>query len=153
MDKLDKKLLSILQTDFPITAQPYHELGKKLGITPQEVLSRIADLKEQGIIRRLGGIFDSRKLGYKSTLCAMKVPEEKIAQTAEIINSYPGVTHNYLRENEYNMWFTLIAPSKAHIQKICREIKERSGIHDLIELPAKDFFKIDVKFSIEGGSQ
>ncbi len=150
MDDVNKKLLEIIQDDFPITPEPYKELAKTIGITENEVINRIKQLQDEGIIRRLGGIFDSRKLGYKSTLCAMKVPEEKIEETAQIINSYNGVTHNYLREHDYNMWFTLIAPSREHIEKICNEIKERSGIKTLIELPAKRFFKINVKFSIKG---
>jgi len=150
MDVINHKLLEIIQDGFPISPEPYKDLAIALGISEEEVIDRVRKLQERGIIRRLGAIFDSRKLGYKSTLCAIKVPEEQIARVAEIINSYPGVTHNYLREHDYNMWFTLIAPSKEHIDKICDEIILKSGIDDLMQLPAKRFFKIKVKFSMKG---
>jgi len=150
MDSINYKLLEIIQDGFPISSEPYKDLAISLGVSEEEIIGRIRKLQEQGIMRRLGAIFDSRKLGYKSTLCAIKVPEEQIANVAKIINSYPGVTHNYLREHEYNMWFTLIAPSKEHIDKICSEIISESGIDDLMQLPAKRFFKIKVKFSVKG---
>ncbi|MDW7674182.1 MAG: Lrp/AsnC family transcriptional regulator, partial [Bacillota bacterium] len=94
------------------------------------------------------GIFDSKKLGYKSTLCAIKVPEDRIEEVTEIVNSYNGVTHNYLREHQYNMWFTLIAPSDDSIQEILREMKVMTGIDDIINLPAINFFKINVNFDL-----
>lgn len=150
MDSINKSLLELIQDNFPISPEPYKDLAITLGITEEEVLKRIKNLQSDGIIRRLGGIFDSRKLGYKSTLCAMKVPTDRIDEIAAIINSYHGITHNYLREHEYNMWFTLIAPSRKHIDKICNEIKIKTGIDNLMELPAKKFFKINVKFSVKG---
>lgn len=152
MDAINHRLLEIIQDGFPISPEPYKDMAMSLGVSEEEIIDRIRKLQNQGIIRRLGAIFDSRKLGYKSTLCAMKVPKDQIAHVAEIVNSYPGVTHNYLREHEYNMWFTLIAPSKEHIDKICTEIILQSGIHELMQLPAKRFFKIMVKFSVKGKS-
>lgn len=150
MDSVNQKLLEIIQDNFPISPEPYKDLAISLGISETEVINRIKILQNNGIIRRLGAIFDSRKLGYKSTLCAIKVPSNKITFVSEIINSYPGVTHNYLREHDYNMWFTLIAPSKDHIVQICNEIKEKSEVSDLMILPAKKFFKIRVKFDVKG---
>lgn len=149
MDTISRKLLEIIQDGFPITPEPYKDLAMSIGVSEEEIIDRIIKLQDQGIIRRLGAIFDSRKLGYKSTLCAMKVPKDQIASVSEIVNSYPGVTHNYLREHEYNMWFTIIAPSKEHIDKICSEISLQTGINDLMQLPAKRFFKIKVKFSVK----
>ncbi|KUO50443.1 MAG: transcriptional regulator [Desulfitibacter sp. BRH_c19] len=150
MDNVDQKILEIIQDSFPISSEPYKDLAISVGISEEEVLQRISSLQDMGIIRRLGAIFDSRKLGYKSTLCAMKVPKDKISKVAKLVNAYPGVTHNYLREHKYNMWFTLIAPSTDHIDNICSEIMELSGIQDLLQLPAKRFFKINVKFSVKG---
>jgi len=150
MDVINYKLLEIIQDGFPVSSEPYKDLATSLGVSEAEIIDRIRKLQKQGVIRRLGAIFDSRKLGYKSTLCAIKVPEEQIKPVAEIINSYPGVTHNYLREHEYNMWFTLIAPSNERIDQICNEIISKSGISDLMQLPAKRFFKIKVKFSVKG---
>lgn len=148
LDSIDKQLLNIIQKQFPICSKPYLRLAEDLGITEQEVIDRIAKLKDEGIIRRLGGIFDSKKLGYQSTLCAIKVPEEKIEETKEIINSYIGVTHNYLREHQYNMWFTLIAPNKEVVTDLLEEMKQETGIDDIISLPAINFFKINVNFDL-----
>lgn len=146
MDELDKKLLNIIQTDFPVAPEPYKELAHQLGITEREVINRIRKLQQAGVIRRLGGIFDSRKVGYTGTLVAMKVPEDKIEQVAKIVNSYPGITHNYLRDHEYNMWFTLLAESTDKIQKIIDEIRQQTGIENVLNLPASRIFKIKVNF-------
>jgi DNA-binding Lrp family transcriptional regulator len=148
VDNVDKQLLNIIQRGFPISSRPYQQLADELGITEGEVMERIASLKEEGIIRRLGGIFDSKKLGYKSTLCAIKVPEEKIPEVTKIINAYKGVTHNYLREHPYNMWFTLIASSAETIEELLSEMRRETGIDDIINLPAVNFFKINVNFDL-----
>ena len=107
MDTIDKKLLNLMQNEIPIDKRPFKILGEKLLITENEVLKRVNKLKNEGIIRRIGGIFNSRKIGYTSTLCAAKVPENKIEEVAACINEYDEVTHNYIREDEYNMWFTV----------------------------------------------
>ncbi len=148
MDNRDKELLNKIQRDFPVCSKPYLQLAEELGISEDEVIERISNLKKEGIIRRLGGTFDSRKLGYKSTLCAIKVPEERISEVTNIINSFIGVTHNYLREHEYNMWFTLIAPSKEHIISVLEQMKLKTGIDDILYLPAINFFKINVNFDM-----
>src|SRR5512136_1489530 len=97
MDKIDKKILNILQTRFPIVPEPFDAVGAELGISGDEVIERVKRLKERGIIRRIGAVFESRALGFTSTLCAARVPEEKIRPFADVVNSYPGVTHNYRR--------------------------------------------------------
>lgn len=148
MDNRDKELLNKIQRDFPVCSKPYLQLAEELGISENEVIERITNLKKEGIIRRLGGTFDSRRLGYKSTLCAIKVPEERIPEVTNIINSFIGVTHNYLREHEYNMWFTLIAPSKEHIISVLEQMKVKTGIDDILNLPAINFFKINVNFDM-----
>ena len=149
LDQLDKKLLNIIQTGFPITPRPYLELAEELNTSEADIISRIGHLQQTGVIRRLGGIFDSRNLGYTGTLCAMQVPQESIAEVAAVINGYPGITHNYLREHKYNMWFTLLAESKEQIQEILTEIKAVTGIKQLISLPAENIFKIKVNFDTE----
>lgn len=103
---------------------------------------------QQDVIRRLGGVFDSRKLGYKGTLCAVKVPQDRIDEVAAVINSYLGITHNYLRDHEYNMWFTILAQSPAKVEQILKEIKEKTGIEDIINLPSQRFFKVLVNFDV-----
>lgn len=149
MDQLDKAILNRIQRNFPISSRPYLEIASQLGISEEEIISRIKDLKEAGLIRRMGGIFDSKKLGYTSTLCALKVPEDRIDEVAEVINSYPGVTHNYLRNHQYNMWFTYIAPSEEAIRVGLKEIKLKTHIDDQINLPATNFFKINVNFKLK----
>ena len=148
MDTIDKQLLNLIQSNFPITSEPYKEIGIKLGISEDEVIQRLTDLKTNRIIRRIGATFDSKKLGYRSTLCAMKVPKERLDEVAKLVNSYPGVTHNYLRNHDYNMWFTLITKSENKQNDILREIQERSGIVDLLNLPAVRFFKVRVNFKL-----
>jgi len=148
VDQTDKQLLHLIQSKFPIVQRPYEAIGQQLGISEQEVLKRIARLQQAGIIRRLGGLFDSRKLGYTGTLCALQVPEADIDRVAQIINSYPGITHNYLRNHRYNMWFTLLAPSEQHINEIITEIKQKTGLAELLNLPAVNIFKVRVNFNL-----
>ena len=149
MDMINQKLLNRIQKDFPITSYPFREIAHELGISESEVLLRIGQLKDAGFIRRIGGIFDSKVLGYKSTLCAMRVPEERIEEVASIVNGYPGVTHNYLRNHEYNMWFTLIAPSAAEIEATLCDLRIKGRIDDLMNLPSINMYKINVNFEFK----
>ncbi len=148
MDPVDRKLLNLIQADFPLSPEPYREIGEALGITGEEVLSRLRQMVDSGLIRRLGGIFDSGMMGYHSTLCAMKVDEKRIDEVAAVVNSYPGVTHNYLREHDLNMWFTATAPSKKELDEIIAKIKRDTGISDILNLPAQKLFKIRVNFEL-----
>jgi DNA-binding Lrp family transcriptional regulator len=115
IDDVDKAILNRIQSDFPITSRPYRTIAEDLGLSEADVLKRVTHLKAAGIIRRIGGNFTPEKLGFVSTLCAAKVPEDKISQFTEVVNRYPGVTHNYRRENEFNIWFTFIATSMDEI--------------------------------------
>lgn len=146
MDALDRELLNIIQTDFPLDPHPYRVLGERLGIPEAEALSRVGSLVDDGIIRRIGPSFDSRRLGYVSTLAAMKIPPERLEEVAALVSSYPQVTHNYGRDHEYNLWFTLVCPGRQEIARIAEEIRERTGIVDLHLLPAERMFKIRVEF-------
>ena len=147
VDDQDRQLLNRLQSHFPLTANPFQTLGAELGLTEPEVLSRISRLKETGIIRRIGASFDSRALGYASTLAAMQVPEPRLSEVVAVVNSFPGVTHNYRRNHDYNLWFTLIAAGAPEIEGILREIQERTGGLPLLNLPAQRVFKIKAEFT------
>jgi len=149
MDKKSKDLLNLIQSNFPLESRPFLKIAKELDITENQVINIIKELKEKKYIRRIGGIFDSRKLGYYSTLCAIKVPVSKITEVAELINSNNGVTHNYIRNHPYNMWFTVIAPSIKDIKVFLDEIKIKTHIEDIIELPVEKLFKINVVFNIK----
>ena len=148
MDAIDRKIINAIQSNFPISLQPYHELGKQLHLAPDEVLKRVKALKAAGIIRRIGGNFHSHRLNYTSTLCAARVPEDKIEHFVEVVNNYPGVTHNYLRKHDYNIWFTFIAPSTSTIENALKEISEKTGVKEVYSLPAVRMFKIRVDFEV-----
>jgi DNA-binding Lrp family transcriptional regulator len=146
VDDLDRSLLNLLQTAFPIEARPYLSLAHQTGVSEQEAWQRVQALREQGIIRRLGGVFDSHRLGYHSTLCAAKVPPDKIKELSELLQEISGVTHNYLRNHAYNMWFTLIAPSANEVEKILERVRAVLGTEEVYSLPATALFKINVDF-------
>jgi len=148
MDEVDKKILNILQARFPVVPEPFDAVGAELGISGDEVLERVKRLKENGVIRRIGAVFDSRKLGYVSTLCAAKVPGEKVMAFVEVVNGYPGVTHNYRRSHEYNVWFTFIAPDEDALEKSLAEIRQRTGITDVISMSAVRTYKINATFEL-----
>lgn len=145
MDSRDRELLNEIQVGFPVEPHPYRTIGEKIGMEEKEVLRRIALLKEEGIIRRIGASINSRRIGYVSTLLAAKVPKDRFDFFVETVNACPGVTHNYERNHEYNVWFTLIARSEEKRDAIVRELVEKTGI-DILELPAKRIFKIRVDF-------
>jgi DNA-binding Lrp family transcriptional regulator len=140
----------MVQEEIPITERPYAQLAEGLGLSEDDVINRLNVFKERGVIRRMGGVFDSRSLGYKGTLCGLKVPEDRIEEVGEIINEYVGITHNYLRRHEYNMWFTLLAQSQEKADQILAEICQRTGLNDLLNLPSQRFFKVRVRFDMGG---
>ena len=148
MDADDRRLLNRIQSDFPVTAQPYRTIGQELGMSEAEVLERVRRLKADGLIRRIGGNFSPEKLGFVSTLCAARVPADEVDRFAEVVNRYPGVTHNYLRENSFNVWFTFIAPSMAEIEANLAAIRDATGVEVIMNLPATRVFKIRAKFDV-----
>ena len=148
LDRLDKKILNRIQSDFPITHRPYRTIADDLELREADVIRRISRMREQGHIRRIGGNFVPEKLGYVSTLCAASVPEDKLEHFTRIVNQFPGVTHNYQRDNPLNIWFTFIAPSRKNIQDNLRRISEITGIQDILNLPATRVFKIKAHFKL-----
>lgn len=149
MDDIDEKLLNLIQNEIPMDRRPFQILSKKLYIDEVEVIERINKLKEEGIIRRIGGIFNSKKLGYTSTLCAARVPDYRIDEVVEYINGYDEVTHNYIREGLYNMWFTIITYSEEKLISIIKDIKTNTGLQEIMNLPATNLFKIKVDLNME----
>ena len=148
MDDTDRAILNHIQSDFPITSRPYLAIADDLGLSENDVIKRLARLKENKIIRRIGGNFVPEKLGFVSTLCAAKVEEDKIDHFASIVNRYHGVTHNYQRDNEFNIWFTFIAPSMEEIEKNLENISQETGIKEIINLPATKVYKIKAHFDL-----
>lgn len=148
LDDTDRRILTMLQEEVPIHAAPYRVVGDRLGVDEAEVIARVKRLKREGYIRRIGGIFERKKLGYRGTLVAARVPPGRMAEVAEIVNEYPGVTHNYEREDTFNLWFTLIAPSEERMAEILGEIRTRTGVEEIVSLPARRTFKIAVHFRL-----
>ncbi len=148
MDDIDRAILNRIQSDFPITSRPYLSIANDLGLSGEDVLNRLVQLKKNGIIRRIGGNFVPEKLGFVSTLCAAKVPEDKISLFAETVNRYPGVTHNYKRDSHFNIWFTFIAQSMEEIKSNLEAISEETQVKDIINLPATKVFKIKAHFDL-----
>jgi DNA-binding Lrp family transcriptional regulator len=148
LDKTDRAILNEIQSHFPLRARPYREVSERLDLTEKEVILRVDRMARGGIIRRIGANFNSRKLGFTSTLCAARVPVEKISGFVEKVNQYPGVTHNYEREGDFNIWFTFIAESQEIIESALKEIKKTTGVEELISLPAVNIFKIRVDFEV-----
>ena len=148
LDDSDRAILNRIQSDFPVASRPYQVMAAELGLTEGEVIERVQRLKQSGIIRRIGGNFVPGKLGYVSTLCAARVPADQVARFAEAVNRHPGVTHNYLRENTFNVWFTFIAPSMEEIEAKLKEISAETGIAEILNLPATHVFKIKAQFDV-----
>ena len=149
---MQDELLYQMQHAFPLSQRPFRDLAQTLGSSENEVIDTVQRLKEEGIIRQTSAIFDTKRLGYKSSLVAFKVPEEKIEYAANIINAHPGVSHNYLRNHDYNIWFTMaVAPdSKLGLEKTIDILKEKSGADDAIILPTLKMFKIKVQMDTTG---
>jgi len=148
MDDTDRVILNRIQSEFPLTPHPYLAIADDLGLSEDDVLNRLVRLKRSGIIRRIGGNFVPEKLGFVSTLCAASVPEDKIDTFSKVVNIYPGVTHNYQRDNEFNIWFTFIAPSMEEIAENLDKISLETGVDDIINLPATKVFKIKAQFDL-----
>ena len=148
LDDLDRRLLDIVQKEFPLTGRPFLALGEILGVGEEEAIKRTKRLCDLGIIRRIGPILDMRRLGCSGGLVALPVSDGRIDEVAEVVNGYREISHNYLRPNdtEFNMWFTISA-SEARIEEILAEIKEKTGLDQLL-LPTKRIFKIGVRFEI-----
>jgi len=149
LDEVDRAVLNEIQTDFPLTPRPYQVLGERLGLSEEAFLARVRRLREIGVIRRIGGNFYSHRLGYTSTLCAARVPQEKLPEFIEAVNRFEGVTHNYIRNHDLNVWFTFIAPSMEEIENHLADLARTVGVKEIYNLPAERTFKIKVDFKFE----
>lgn len=148
MDETDKKILNILQREFPLDDRPFLTVAKRCGVSEEETLERVRKMKDEGIIRRIGAVFDGPKLGRVSTLCAARVPEDKIDGFVRVVNANKGVTHNYRRNHEYNIWFTVSAPTAEDLETFFRDVKEKTGVTDILDMRAVRVFKIDAVFDV-----
>jgi DNA-binding Lrp family transcriptional regulator len=152
MDAYDKQILDIIQSSFPLAPRPYAVVGEQVGLTESEVLARVRRLKGEGVIRRMGANFGSRQLGWRSTLCGAEVPQDKLDTFVAEVNKHPGVTHNYLRDHTFNVWFALIAPSTEAIEAVLADITANTGV-EIMNLPASKLFKIKVDFAMSDAAE
>jgi siroheme decarboxylase len=150
LDTVDQELLNVLQADFPITHAPFAEVAARLETTEEQVISRTVRLREAHVIRQLSAIFDTRSLGYQSTLVAMRFDPDLLEQGAAVINEHPGVSHNYRRNHDFNLWFTLATPPGSDIDRTLRRLHELSGAAVTRKLQTLKLFKIGVKLDMTG---
>ena len=148
LETFDKELLNEIQWKFPLVSKPYDELAKKFNISPELVMERLKHLKAKGILRQLSAIFDTRKLGYKSSLVAMEIEPDKLDFIAEQINRHPGVSHNYERNHQFNLWFTLAVPPGSDLKTEVDKFQKLEGIKKVRLLPTIQLFKIGVKLDM-----
>jgi len=149
---MKEEILSRIQKKFPLVPKPFKVIADELGMSEEEVLSILQEEKKKNIIRQTSAIFDTKRLGYKSSLVAFKIPAEKISAAVKIINSHPGISHNYERNHEFNIWFTLaVAPdSQLGLEKTLEILSKLTEAEDYIMLPTLKLFKINVKLNTTG---
>jgi DNA-binding Lrp family transcriptional regulator len=143
-DDRDKLLLNSLKEGLPLSSEPFREVAERLGWQEEEVITRLKNLEERGEVRKVGAILNPRKMGYTSTLAAVDIPEERLDEAASIINTYRGVTHNYLRETSPNVWFTMTETDETALETKLTELEEKLNSR-IIRLPSTKTYKIGVK--------
>jgi DNA-binding Lrp family transcriptional regulator/nitrite reductase/ring-hydroxylating ferredoxin subunit len=149
LDAVDKKLVNVMQHAFPVVSRPWQALAEEVGTTEVGVMQRITRLREIGVVRQISPIFDTRKLGYKSSLVAVRVAPERLEDAAAVINSHPGVSHNYRRDHYFNMWFTIAVPPDGDLDAEVQRLTERAGVEKVRMLPTLKMYKIAVKLNME----
>ena len=154
LDETDKRLMNLLQSRFPLAPEPYARLAPQAGLPLDELMRRTARLVDERIIREITPIFDTRALGYESMLVAAKVDAEHPHRAAKIINSHPGVSHNYLRTHEFNLWFTIATPpdSELGLQDTLAVLQRLTGAESIRQLPTLKLFKINMNLEMEKGT-
>lgn len=146
IDDFDRAILNRAQRNFPLSRQPYADLAAELGSDEQTVLTRVCQLKKRGIINRVGGVVRTGRAGA-STLAALQVPNDQIDMVSQIVNAFPEVNHNYLREHTINLWFVIVAPSAERLHQVVAEIERQSGLSVLL-FPLEKAYHIDLGFAL-----
>ncbi len=152
-DDVDKKLLNAIQIAFPLSRDPFSVLGTRLDISADEALRRIERFKQEGVVRLIGPVLDARRLGYQSTLVAMKVAENQLDRASKAINQHPGISHGYCRNHYFNLWFTLALPPGVEVETELQKLSNTIKPEAMLELPALRLFKIGVFFDLTGDGQ
>jgi siroheme decarboxylase len=155
LDDLDKRLLNLMQGSFPIAQRPYQHVAAQAGITEAQALTRVQRLLDERIIRQVTPIYDTRALGYSSMLVAARVDPENPWRAANVINEHPGVSHNYLRNHEFNIWFTIATEpdSPLGLEDTLNRLGELAGAESIRQLPTLKLFKIRMDLEMEQGTE
>ncbi|KPK43458.1 MAG: hypothetical protein AMJ65_05720 [Phycisphaerae bacterium SG8_4] len=150
MDEIDSRILRELQHDFPLSERPYEVIAERLQLSAEQLWTRVERMLDEGIIRRMGASFDSKKLGFSSTLAAVSVEQKLVDRAAEVVGQFPEVTHNYLRNDVFNIWFTLIAADEERIESVLEQIRTTLSLEKaaVLNLPVKRLFKLDARFNV-----
>ncbi len=154
LDGIDKEILNLIQRDFPLEREPFAAVGRAVGISGQEVIRRIEAMKKGRVVRQISAIFDTRVLGYESSLVAARIPPDRLAEGAKAINSHPGVSHNYERDNHFNLWYTVAVPpdSRLGLEGTVEVLHRISGAESTRILPTLKLFKIGVTLDMKEGA-
>ena len=148
MELVDRQLLNIVQSSFPLVPEPFKAIGQRLGVSEEEVIQRIATLKKKNVVRQISAIFDTRRLGYKTSLVAMRFPHKSLTKAAHHINRHPGVTHNYARNSYFNLWFTIAVPPNESPEETVDRMARETEAEAVRIMPTIRFFKIGVNFDM-----
>ncbi|MDP6455020.1 MAG: AsnC family transcriptional regulator [SAR202 cluster bacterium] len=151
LDLKDRELLNIIQSSFPLVEEPFQHMGETLGLDESDVIQRIERMKAKNVVRQISAIFDTRRLGYKTMLVAMKTAPEEQDAAAQVINRHPGVSHNYARNSHYNLWFTLAVPPGGSLEDTVAQMADETGADSYRLMPTIRFFKIGVNFDMVKG--
>lgn len=150
MDKKNRRILQALQDDFPLEARPFEIVADRLHISLEELWENVQHMLDEGVIRRIGASIDSQRIGFRSTLAAVSVEPELVDRASEIIGGFHEVTHSYLRNDSFNIWFTLIAVDEKRIEEILEQIRDSLSLEKskVLNLPVKRLLKLDARFKV-----
>ena len=148
LSTFEKSLLNLLQGNIPIESRPFAKMAEELHTDEKTVIEKLRELKASGYLRRIGTFFDSNKLGYQGVLVALQVDSDEVERVAEFINKYQGTTHNYEREGNYNLWFTLLTQSPEQENKILSAVRKMHGVKNMLKLKSNRKYKVNVQFKL-----
>jgi len=148
MDTTDQNLLGLLQVEFPLIEEPFTQLGQRLGISAEEVMRRVQGLKTEGIVRQISPVYDARRLGFQTTLVAMKVLPTEMEKAVSLVQAHPGISHAYERDYDINLWFTLSMPSESKLAAEYKHLGDSAGAETAFSLPTLKLFKIGAYFIV-----
>lgn len=150
LDSKTRALLDRMQDAFPLVARPYAAMGETLGLSEQEALDRLAEARAAGVVRQICAIYDTKALGYSSALVAMRVAPERLRHAASVVNAHPGVSHNYRRSHDFNLWFTVAMPPGHDLDAVIWRLHDLAGAESTRPMPTLRLFKIGVTLDMEG---